>query len=393
MGSYHGTCAVTNLPIEEGEPVVGFLLAKAHGPNTEDYNGYVHPGEIWQTISLSFEGAYDGYGGIAVADANVADQLVGPLLGKSVADVIEAGSQEGTTIDLGTVGGMSGVRMMMVHKGIWDMLSSKSEYLGRTINYDEDRKAHLELLELWAEHSADGRPSTLANDADLTFFSREIDYVWGEKHGAKGRPVPRVWRMFGVNSETSFQPVISPVLTRLLGSLWLAGDRDGAVALLDHCLRNVLFDEQMAALRRLWIPQSGLGSTDFSAEIYSEVAEWTVQHASTMGLYLEDNIEEEGPGLNVVNQILSYGPQDHGSDFLNAISKIRLDRHDVLGMIHLAEQGLVGLDEGDAARPVLKRVVAWKRSSPAYDRHDAIGILRICADFKAQFEPAAGMKP
>lgn len=392
MGSYLGTCAVTKLPIEEGDQVVGFLLAKAHTAGGTDYNGYVHPGEIYQTISLAFEGTYDDYGGIDVTESALADQLMMALVGKTVAQVIEDGREEGTTIDLHGLGGVSPVRMMMVHKEIWDRLSSATTYNDKPILFEEERKAHLEMLELWDKISTSRVPAAIKGQPGMTFeFARDIDFEWDN---LKGTTAPKVWRFFGVTSELSIQPVVRVPFRKMLADLWDAGDRDGAAALLDHALKVVIFDENMGALRRHWIPQPGLGWQDPCAEIHSWVAEWTANRASTLGRFFEDAPDDEGPGLAAVNKILEYGPHDgSGSDFLDAISHIKLDRHDVLGMIYIAEQALVGLPSDDPAKEVLDRVVAWKRSRPSYDKHDAIGILRICADFKSTLEPEVGMSP
>lgn len=386
MGSFLGTCAVTNLPIQNGEPVVGFLLSNAHG-GTVDWNGYVAPGEVHQTISLQFEGTYEDYGSIEPTQSEVADILMRGLVGKTVPEVLEALSEgNDLTIDLGIVGGVSPIRLMMVHKDVWDLMTRGAKPPVRSpVEFASESSQHLEFLEFWAKQSK-ARMKELPS-----FWTRDADFYWQK---ATGRRAPFSWELFSMHRDGGAQPVAANAIQALLGERWDAGDKGGAQALMDHCLRFALFDENMTALRRLWMPAVGLGSQDYSPEIHAELAGWTAGKASAVELYADDYVDEEGPGMAAINKILAYGPRDDlDSDFLSAVSKIKLDRHDVMGMIHIADQALPILEEGDPTAIVLKRVSDWKRTSPAYDRHDGIGILGLCAEFKAEHAPAQSPTP
>jgi hypothetical protein len=61
MGSWSGTCAVTNLSIEVGDPVVIFLLANVDDREHND-NGFCYVDDIWCPIGLPIYGKYADYG-------------------------------------------------------------------------------------------------------------------------------------------------------------------------------------------------------------------------------------------------------------------------------------------------------------------------------------------
>ncbi len=74
-------------------------------------------------------------------------------------------------------------------------------------------------------------------------------------------------------------------------------------------------------------------------------------------------------------------PQDGtGSAFLDEVSNLKVDRHDVAGAIFIAEDALGRSPGDDELRPVLERVLKFARGDKRYDAHDMAGILSICDD-------------
>lgn len=76
MGEINSTCAITQVPILFGEPVVAILLIpsrdhealaahlKPSGILPHAPNGYNHPNDIWSPVCTPLYGTYDGYGAI-----------------------------------------------------------------------------------------------------------------------------------------------------------------------------------------------------------------------------------------------------------------------------------------------------------------------------------------
>jgi hypothetical protein len=67
-----------------------------------------------------------------------------------------------------------------------------------------------------------------------------------------------------------------------------------------------------------------------------------------------------------------------GSGLLDAISNLKVDRHDVAGAIHIAGDALDRSSDDEELRPVLERLLEFRRGDRRYDAHDMTGILAIC---------------
>ena len=79
MGSWNGTCGVTQLSISSGDPIALFLLVQVD--NEESHSqGFCHPTDIWSPIGPPVFGIYNDYGGIdQIEDTPNADQILATL--------------------------------------------------------------------------------------------------------------------------------------------------------------------------------------------------------------------------------------------------------------------------------------------------------------------------
>jgi hypothetical protein len=60
MGSFNRSCFLTQLPISDGDPVVGFFLLHRVTPSALRLP--IYPTSFWAPVSLPFTGSYNGYG-------------------------------------------------------------------------------------------------------------------------------------------------------------------------------------------------------------------------------------------------------------------------------------------------------------------------------------------
>jgi hypothetical protein len=68
MGSWNGTCALTQLPICEGEPVVAFILELHDGTRGDCGSGFIHATHLAHPLGPALLASYNGYGGIESLD-------------------------------------------------------------------------------------------------------------------------------------------------------------------------------------------------------------------------------------------------------------------------------------------------------------------------------------
>lgn len=67
MGSWNGTCGVTQLPIHAGDEVALFLLV-GYGGRQESSTGHCSPMEFWAPRSIQLYGTYNDYGWFEIED-------------------------------------------------------------------------------------------------------------------------------------------------------------------------------------------------------------------------------------------------------------------------------------------------------------------------------------
>jgi hypothetical protein len=145
MGSWDGTCALTNLPIKAGTEVVLFILEK-HSYNEVDEvgGGCVHADALYTPIPFPIIGEYDDYG--TLEDIKTDLSLLNAYM--ETKHKIEHGSDYIRDIERGEHAGLASV---MVIKEIYDQMiahnSTKSDYFakGQTVKdmFDELIDKHL----------------------------------------------------------------------------------------------------------------------------------------------------------------------------------------------------------------------------------------------------------
>lgn len=75
MGSWNGTCALTNLPIMSGEKVYVLLLQE--GKHYDKYVGnHCYPNTYYQPLPLYFEGEYNDYGAVENCHGEFLDDIL-----------------------------------------------------------------------------------------------------------------------------------------------------------------------------------------------------------------------------------------------------------------------------------------------------------------------------
>lgn len=285
MGDWAQTCLVTHLPIQEGDPVVGYLLASVERPVSDNTLAFETPADLYQPLTPSFSGVYDGFGTVSLTDAIAANHVLGELKAPKLATVLRHIADNGRQ-------GITGrrVHLCLMHAEPFARMRSKVSGGPRDVDFELECASSLSMLEFWQTISAKRIPKASMGQPGTTFmFNRMLDTEWEESRTKRGQPVPRVWEMFRINSSMGFAEEAVEANQRVLCGLWEAGDRDGAVAHLDHCLGDVMVAENMIALRRLWAPGVGLGTQHLSAEIHEWVARWTAGQAAVLDELLDND--------------------------------------------------------------------------------------------------------
>jgi hypothetical protein len=280
MGSFNQTCGLTHLPIQVDDPVVGFALAKSHAWTSDSVDGYSTSAPHWQAVSLPFSGRYNDYGFAQDIDPRQADVSLRASCGVPFAELASAAENgKGLEVDLGSLGGKSRLMVMFVHAAVYERLSSSTvTAFGRKVDFSVEEARIPEFLEIAARASAKrwARVGIEVESAHLFDRLSEADEDWVAETGRNWAEVPYLSDFFSRKAK-GLQPRMTIELVPVLGRLHGEGKANEARALLGECLRMVIFDENLAKLRRQWAPQSGLGSDATDFELHSEIARWTAE--------------------------------------------------------------------------------------------------------------------
>jgi hypothetical protein len=269
MGTFNGTCAVSHLPIEDGDAVAGFLLTRPFAPGRgESFEGYTGPGTVWQAVSLPFHGTYDGYGSVELAETGneVADAMAKLVTGRTLGDTLGIG-KEGDDPSEGAAKGMT-LRLTLVHRGLFDRLSSEE---GGHVLAEEVGKVAGYLSAMRASHAGHWA-ATHGGEPTMPLGNLGDAEEWCVQTGRPHREIPYVARFFEHGTGIAHQ--LRMALKAHLNLADRNGDAETQAALLEPALRLSMLDGNMGKLRRTWAPQSGLGSDDEDMALHREVAEW-----------------------------------------------------------------------------------------------------------------------
>lgn len=288
MGSWNATCGVTQLSISADDPIMLFFLV---GRNTRktNHDGFFSTTGMWAPKYLPIQGVYDDYGGISDVVENychsyllhhIKHELVQARLSSSAYNGISDDPVcDQLNLDDVTIEGMLKeigrnrlwlpgvtesipVGVMMVHSWVWDHL---------TVTVTRDWQGDLSLQQVQQQ----GR--------DYYQSMREITakYDSNEMQWRRTQFVPHtsMWSM--LNGDTFADSLGSNL--HGLGDLRLefeylsrAGKSDThpqVTELIDATSCMLVFNGELEHLRKMWMPQNGLGSTRCNQQAHQDLAQ------------------------------------------------------------------------------------------------------------------------
>lgn len=284
MGSWNGTCGLTQLPIQQGDKVALFVLKRDRFPSTSG-GGFVYSYNQYSPICVPIFGEYDDYGGIEniykneeVAYVHLMYLLedgkmpynqkelerqksIGPITDKKpqnlkqfINDFIERGVFEG-------------IGFMMVHESVYqDVLkemNSRKPY-GRTVTkkqllmedlnkYLDESKRKQRLLQEAKEQLCLLKEKEERNPEEEKVYQQLDDVVFKAEMHDFGRHGDFNNRMVGFyhSYDGHFE-----LLQNLLHMAVFHDDHDYHESLIDL----IMFNHVMNFMRKMWTPQVGTGS-------------------------------------------------------------------------------------------------------------------------------------
>lgn len=226
MGSWYGTCGLSQFPIMYKEPVAIFMLVK-NGYNEIKHNGLVNSDDMYMPKSPALLGKY--YDSGKVKDVQ-ADQRI--LRNMFTASEVYNEDEKKRSPDyiINNFSEKEGLYVMMIHEQIYKDVIEKVG--GQSTFYSDNLTLKEFLIREGVEYLMTHRNSS---EADL-ILNRKLDCNYFNRRGKSH--------------------------LRYYWSSYLYGENIGEDKLFLDIIELLVFMEAMNSLRKPWMPQVGLGSQD-----------------------------------------------------------------------------------------------------------------------------------
>lgn len=336
MGSWNGTCGLTQMPIVDGDKVVLFPVMKnKHADNGG--GGFTYAHNQYSAISLPLYGEFDDYGGIENISKNenfVLDHFV-KLAKRKLFTIDEKKLEREKSCFDKTITETprnvkelvdsfmrepiyKGLGYMLVHASVYqkvvDEMSKRTGYGEKTTKRETYKKEANEFLNEYEKilsevpslekelaKSREIRKTDPENKEALKVMMKvmaklEVTYGNFENHFERNGFV----QYYSEHTPNSMMK--REMLLRLTEE-----PREGREELIQQYVDLLLFDIAMGYMRKMWTPQCGAGSQGSEYYLHKIIAESVIEkERQVVEEWFEENVAEEEEdrefGLNVTKQ-------------------------------------------------------------------------------------------
>lgn len=238
MGCWHGTCGLSQLPIQENDETVCIILNRNEfTKSTDNMGGYTYSNSIFEPYSIAIEGIYNGQGGISdvIGDNSAVIKQLSKHIAKKTDIIVDGSLSIENIIEHIERNRVADVGFMLIHKDLYYAVvkdvSARKEFWSKGVTLGE----HLNnVMEQYINRPAD---YDLMIHIDIAIENNKFnrDFKYNRSYYTKGNV---------------------PV------------DNKKAI------IELMLFDHAMNRARKAWIPQMGAGSEDLDYDIPMIIAEF-----------------------------------------------------------------------------------------------------------------------
>lgn len=298
MGCWNQTCALTNLPILNGDDVYTFILIQTPNARTS----LCHPTAFWEPMPLFFEGKYNDYGSVDNCNGlmipTITDFIKNNLIEFEVGEnschdiavskdgfdlnkLFETEHKDRLYITNPIFGGKQSVKHIEIRKQVLDSLL-KAYTIEEYVGYD------VETQNIgYAQHSFDDMLNFGYSFLDIT---KKL-----EKESFKR------WDIFEYSTcrFTNHLPSdikhngLGVVITELLLKSLDADNVELSRTIIHQLCVYIWLHHIMNSGRRIWSPQSGAGSQETDTLVQKLIARITLNEADYIDHYFDEDDEDD----------------------------------------------------------------------------------------------------
>jgi hypothetical protein len=276
MGSWNGTCGLTQLPIKDGDEVVVILLEK-RTDKVEPGGGYCYSNHFFTPCSLPLFGIYDDYGSVENVKGNVEEvfrhfkkrfehekyMIAEGEKPKNIEEFIRV-------VERGYVEKMG---FMMILKPVYEKVINE---IGSRKKYKGTKKLKEETLDEVKEYI---KRAKQLKDSNEYFSQSELQYL---------------------NSFTQFYLGFDVKMKAFLNIL----TNDEKIEIINDLVDIYLLSIAMTLTRKMWLPQAGAGSQVQEMYLHKIIAEEMIRiEKERVDEYLKEN-EYDGEISEITKETL-----------------------------------------------------------------------------------------
>ena len=261
MGSWNGTCGISNLPILHGEEIVLFIIKKnQHARNGE--GGYVYCNDQYEPFTFPIHGHYNDYGGIEAVSKNgeiafkhFIDKMIpaiGDKKGQAPSDIEELVN------DYIERGEYENIGFMMVRKDIWDAMINDP---GMKVEYEKTKQAAQSFIDSfkvkWNDLKTEYPEDEDINEFNTATYRLLNPFSFSSQYGRNNFLDWIDNYTYGLNRFKGF-----------LTKLPFQQNDDMKIALVDLITMTRILSD----LRKGWMIQAGAGSQNEDVDLHKALA-------------------------------------------------------------------------------------------------------------------------
>lgn len=307
MGCWNETCAITNLPIRAGDPVVLMFLSKVMHSTEQDHAGHCYANSVWTPRALPIYGKYDDYGSLEdiqecynthyildsmqmdIAEYRLVNHKREPkrlennldLSNLSMEEILEAVHNDSLWVN--GVGGAQPVGWMMMHAWAYNMLSEKQDTWRGQYTQQLMKKFGEEFYQVVCETVARNKSKQYGG-----VFPSPVRVPDGNPYQALSRDYARLDGYGSVRGITNYMEVLIDLCAQ--GNSY----SDPSVQnVLDELGKFLIFNTNMQLLRKQYAPQSGKGSQEGLNKLHEQFFSRCLDWINTAQEGYDDEWEED----------------------------------------------------------------------------------------------------
>lgn len=270
MGVWNATCAISHLPIQEGEACRVLFLAEAIRSHRGSA-GFHDTEEIWKPVTLPIRGTYDNYGGVVDLEPawylDVVARQLGGLSEEGVdmrpAILVGRIYNEPVLLNLGDEEKIH-LGMVFIREDVYQALAEApfiTDY--KFVEKDTLLREEKETLATLLANARLAKKVEMLRDLGLTSYTEEetgdvVDVSRQAETLLRGLAQMQMNLAILRDNCPAFEPVRDYMIQNMMEGMSLDDDsvRQGVHEIVNFRVVRL----HMEALRRSWMPQPGLGS-------------------------------------------------------------------------------------------------------------------------------------